>query len=124
MSEHIIPLWVKILTCLLALLGIGVSCTLLIAPGTAITSVDLNAKGVDYLLQMWAARQLACAAIFIWALFKKSIPMLTLAFIFYLVMNVGDVLIGWIQGDAGLWIGATVMCLLSFVVLATLSRRG
>lgn len=95
---------------------------LIISPGSAITTVDLKTEGINYLLQMWAARQVACASIFCWALFKKSLPMLSLAYVFYLVMNFGGVIIGWVQADAGLWIGASVKSVFSLIVIRRLGR--
>jgi hypothetical protein len=41
---------------------------------------------------MWAARQFAGDFIFGFAAFKKSIPMHTIAYIFFLIMNIGDFL--------------------------------
>jgi len=77
----------------------------MLSPQSVLEKVDLNAKGVDYLIYMWAARQFA----FGFATIKKSIPMLTIAYIFFLVIIVGDFFIGISQKDNSLIIGALVM---------------
>ena len=82
-----IPKWILIVSGLFSLLGIIVSSTLIFSPQSALQTVDINAKGVDYLIYMWAARQFAVGFIFGFATFKKSVPMLTLAYLFFLVMN-------------------------------------
>jgi len=56
-------------------------------------TVDLNAKGVDYLIYMWTARQFSLGFIFSFATFKKSIPMLTIAY--FLFSNDGWRLLYW-----------------------------
>jgi hypothetical protein len=67
-----------------ALLEIMVSFALSFSPQSVLETVDLNAKGVDYLIYMWAARQFALGFIFGFATFKRSVPMLTIAYIFFL----------------------------------------
>lgn len=86
-------------------------------------TVDLNVTGVDYLIYMWAARQFAVGFIFGFATFKKSIPMLTIAYIFFLVMNVADAIIGVSQKDNGLIIGAIVMCIISSTMLYFINKK-
>ncbi len=94
-----------------------VSSTLIFSPQSAFKTVDLNAKGADYLIQMWATRQFSIGFIFAFATFKKSIPMLTIAYVFFLVMNIGDFLVGILQHDSSLYIGAIVMCVISSTML-------
>lgn len=118
-----IPNWIRIVSAFFALLGLIVSATLIFSPESALQMVDLNAKGVDYLIQMWAARQFALGFIFGFAAFKKSIPMLTLAYIFFLVMNVWDVFIGISQKDSGLYIGAGFMCIVASTMLYFLNKK-
>jgi len=48
----------------------------------------------------------------LFATFKKSVPMLTLAYIFFLVMFVGDFFIGISQKENTLVISAVVMCII------------
>ena len=57
-----------------ALLELGVSVALCVSPESTVETVDLTAKGVDYLIYMWAARQFALGFIFAFATFKKSPP--------------------------------------------------
>ena len=118
-----IPKWILVVSGLFALLGLIVSSTLIFSPQSAVKTVDLNATGVDYLIYMWAARQFAVGFIFGFATFKKSIPMLTIAYIFFLVMNVADAIIGVSQKDNGLIIGAFVMCIISLTMLYFINKK-
>ena len=72
---------------------------------------------------MWAARQFALGFIFAFATFKKSAPMLTITYIFFLVMYVGDFLIGISQKENSLIIGALVMCAVSSALIFAINRR-
>jgi hypothetical protein len=117
------PRWILIVSGLFSLLGLFVSLSLCFSPQSFLKSVDLHATGVDYLIYMWAARQFALGFIFGFATLKKSAPMLALAYIFFLVMNVADFFIGISQKDNSLIIGAFVMCLISSVMIYALSRR-
>ena len=72
---------------------------------------------------MWASRQFALGFIFDFATFKKSIPMLTIAYVFFLVMFVGDFFIGISQKDNSLIIGAIVMCIISTALRVAINRR-
>lgn len=117
------PLWILIVSGLFAILGLLVTSTLIFSPASALKTVDLNAKGVDYLIYMWAARQLAVGFIFGFATFKKSIPMLMIAYIFFLVMNVADFFIGISQHDLSLYIGAGVMCIIASSMLYFLNKQ-
>jgi hypothetical protein len=115
--------WILIVSALFALLGFTVSLTLVFSPQSALKTVDLTAKGVNYLIYMWAARQFAVGFIFGFATLKKSVPMLTLAYIFFLVMNIADFLIGISQKDNSLLVGALVMCVIASVIIYVLNRR-
>lgn len=118
-----IPKWMLIVTGLFALLAFAVSATLIISPQSALETVDLNAKGVNYLTQMWAARQFALGCIFAIAILKQSRQMIFLAFTFFLVMNVCDAIIGLKQSDNGLIFGALIMCAISTVILYFTNRQ-
>jgi hypothetical protein len=118
-----IPKWILIVSGLFALLGLMVSSSLCFSPQSVLQTVDLNAKGVDYLIYMWAARQFAVGFIFGFATFKKSIPMLTIAYIFFLVMNIGDFFIGISQHDSSLYIGAGVMCIIASTMLYFINKQ-
>src|SRR5258708_24792550 len=115
--------WILIVSGFFALMELGVSVSLCISPQSILDTVDLNAKGVDFLAQMWAARQFALGFIFAFATFKKSIPMLTIAYIFFLVMFVGDFVIGIAQKENGLIISALVMIAISSALLFAINKR-
>ena len=122
-EQNSLPKWILIVSALFALLGLMVSSSLYFSPQSVLQTVDLNAKGVDYLIYMWAARQFAIGFIFGFATLKKSIPMLTIAYIFFLVMNIGDFFIGLSQRDSSLYIGALVMCIFSSAMLFFINKR-
>ena len=71
---------------------------------------------------MWAARQFALGFIFGYAVFKRSVSMLTLAYLFFLVMFIGDFFIGIGQQEPSLYIGAAVMCLISSTMMRLESK--
>src|SRR6185369_127447 len=107
-GQKSLPKWILIVSGLFALMEILVSVSLCVSPQSVLETVDLNAKGVDYLIYMWAARQFALGFIFGFATFKKSIPMLTIAYVFFLVMFVGDFFVGISQNENSLIISAVV----------------
>ena len=121
--QRSVPKWILIVSGLLALLEVMVSFLLCFSPQSVVHTVDLNANGVQYLIYMWAARQFALGFIFGFATFKRSAPMLTLAYVFFLVMFVGDLLIGIWQNDNSLIMGAVVMCAVSSALLFALKKR-
>lgn len=122
-GQKSLPKWILIVSGLFALLGLMVSSSLCFSPQSVLQTVDLNAKGVDYLIYMWAARQFAVGFIFGFATLKKSIPMLTIAYVFFLVMNVGDFFIGISQHDSALYIGAGVMCIIASTMLYFINKQ-
>ena len=122
-GQKSLPKWILIVSGLFALLELGVSLSLCFSPQSVLETVDLNAKGVDYLIYMWASRQFALGFIFGFATFKKSIPMLTIAYIFFLVMFVGDFVIGITQKENSLIIGSLVMCIISSVLIFVINKR-
>ncbi len=122
-QQKSLPLWILIVSGLFALLEILVSFLICFSPQSVLETVDLTAKGVDYLMYMWAARQFALGFIFGFATLKKSIPMLTIAYIFFLVMFVGDFLIGISQKENSLIMSAIVMCIISAAMLFVINRR-
>lgn len=115
--------WILIVSGLFAVLELGVSVSLCISPQSSLEQVDLTAKGVDFLVYMWAARQFALGVIFAFATFKKSIPMLTIAYIFFFVMFAGDFVIGIVQKETPLIISALVMCVVSSAMLFAINKR-
>jgi hypothetical protein len=122
-GQRALPKWILIVSGLIALMEIMVSFQLCLAPESVLDTVDHNAKGVDYLFCMWAARQFALGFIFAFATFKRSIPMLTIAYIFFLVMFIGDFFIGISQRENSLIIAAIVMCIISSAMLFALNKR-
>jgi hypothetical protein len=122
-AQKLLPKWILIVSGLFAVLEIMVSFALCFSPQSVVETVDLNAKGVDYLIYMWAGRQFALGFIFAFATFRKSVPMLTIAYIFFLVMFVGDLLIGISQKESSLIIAAIVMCIISSVMIFVINRK-
>ncbi|TKC08286.1 hypothetical protein FA048_14110 [Pedobacter polaris] len=122
-EQKSLPKWILIVSGIFALLEIMVSFSLCFSPQSVMETVDLNAKGVDYIIYMWAVRQFALGFIFAFATFKKSIPMLTIAYIFFLVMFVGDFFIGILQKESSLIIAAVVMCIISSVLIYAINRK-
>jgi hypothetical protein len=122
-GQKSLPKWILIVSGLFAILELGVSLSLCFSPQSVLETVDLNAKGVDYLIYMWAARQFALGFIFAFATFKKSIPMLTIAYIFFLVMFIGDLFVGISQKDNSLIVAAAVMCIISSALIFAINRR-
>lgn len=122
-GQNSLPKWILIVSGLFALLEIMVSLALIFSPQAVLEQVDLNAKGVDYLIYMWAVRQFALGFILGFATFKKSIPMLTISYIFLLVMFVGDCLIGISQKENSLIIAALVMCVISSALIFEINKR-
>ncbi|MCW3073989.1 MAG: hypothetical protein JWP69_1058 [Flaviaesturariibacter sp.] len=122
-AQRLLPKWILIVSGLIALLEIAVSFLLCFSPGSVLETVDITAKGVDYLFYMWAARQFALGFIFAFATLKRSVPMLTIAYIFFLVMFVGDLLIGISQKENSLIISALVMCAIASALLIAINKR-
>lgn len=122
-QQNLLPKWILIVSAIFALMELMVSISLCLAPESVLETVDLSAKGVDYVVQMWAARQFALGFIFAYAAIKRSAPMLTIAYIFFLVMFVGDLVIGIAQKENPLIVSAVVMCLISSAMLFAINRR-
>lgn len=121
--QSVAPKWLLIISAVFALLELVVSVSLVISPQSVLEEVDLTAKGIDYVIYMWAARQFALGFIFAFATFKRSIQMLTIAYIFFLVMFVGDLVIGISQKMSGLIIAAVIMILISSAILYAINKR-
>ncbi len=118
-----LPIWILIVSGLFALMEIGVSISICFSPQSVLENVDLTANGVDYLFYMWGTRQFALGFIFAFATYKKSIPMLTIAYIFFLVMFIGDLLIGIKQNEMSMIMSALVMCGISVVMLYFINKK-
>jgi len=122
-GQKSLPKWILIVSGLFALLELMVSLSLCFSPQSVLETVDLNAKGVYYIVYMWAVRQFALGFILGFATFKKSIPMLTIAYIFFLVMMIGDLFIGILQKENSLIIGALLMCIVSSALIFAINKR-
>ena len=122
-SQKSIPRWILIVSGLFALMEIGVSISLCFAPESVLETVDLTAKGVLYVVYMWAARQFALGFILACAAVKRSVPMLSLSYIFFLVMFLGDLLIGIYQKENAMIITSVVMCLISAGLIYAVNRE-
>lgn len=122
-TQTALPKWILIVSGVFALLEMAVSIALCLSPQSVLETVDHNAKGVDYLIYMWATRQFAAGFILGFATFRRSVPMLTLAYIFLLVMFAGDVFIGIVQKEGSLIISALVMCAFCGVLLFAVNKR-
>ena len=123
MTEKQIPKWILIVSGIFAILEILVSLALCFSPETTLETVDLDAKGVDYLIYMWAVRQFGLGIIFAYATWKRSNPMLTIAYLFLLVMFIGDLLIGIQQKQNSLVLAAIIMSIISLLMLSALHKR-
>ena len=121
--QKALPKWILVVSALFALMELMVSLIICFSPQEVLETVDLTAKGVYYLIYMWAARQFALGFIFAFATIKKSIPMLIIAYIFFLVMFVGDLFVGIVQKENALIISAIVMCIISSVMLVAINKR-
>ena len=115
--------WILIVSGLFAFMELGVSLSLFISPQSVADKIDLNAKGVDFLIYMWATRQFALGFIFAFATIKKSISMLTLAYIFFLVMFVGDLIVGILQKDNSLIISSLIMCFIASTIIFFINKN-
>ena len=118
-----LPKWILVVSGLFAFFELVVSISLCISPKSFLETIDLNAKGVDYLIYMWASRQFALGFILAYATFRRSIPMLKIAFIFLLVMFIGDFFIGIQQKENSLIIAAFIMCVISSTLIFAINRR-
>ncbi|MEQ1797086.1 MAG: hypothetical protein ABL872_03985 [Lacibacter sp.] len=122
-EQRALPKWILIVSGLFAIMEIMVSVSLCFSLQSVLETVDLSAKGVDYIIYMWAGRQFALGFIFAFATFKKSAPMLMIAYIFFLVMFIGDFFIGVSQKENSLIIAALVMCVISSAMIVSINSR-
>ena len=88
-----------------------------------ISNIDFSSADIQYLTNMWAARQVAIALIIGYSLMRRSLPMLKISLIAYCLMNLQDIFIGISKVDNGLAVGALVFFGLSAFMIFTLSRK-
>lgn len=122
-QQKTVPVWIFIISGLFAIMELGAGLSLFFSPESIADRIDLGAKGADFLIYMWATRQFALGVIFAFAAIKRSIPMLTLAYLFLLVMFAGDLVVGILQKDHPLAITAVVMCLIASALLFFLNKK-
>jgi hypothetical protein len=111
MKNKAIPVWISLVSSFMCFLGLFVGFSLYLSPGTFIPEVDFSSSGVRFLASMWGARQITLATIIGFSTFRRSIPMLQISLGAYALMNVQDFVIGALQKDMGLMIGATLFTL-------------
>ena len=118
-----LPLWILIVSGLFALMEIMVSLSMCFAPESTLEKVDFSAQGVEYVVKMWAVRQFALGVIFAFATLKRSAPMLFIAYLFFLVMFIGDFVIGVTQQETAMIISAVVMCAISIIMMVIIHKK-
>ena len=116
-AQRSVPKWLLLVSGFLALIEIMVSISLVVSPKEVVEQVDLNESGVLFLIYMWAVRQFALGVILAYSTLKRSPSMLTISYIFLLVMFIGDMLVGVWQKETSLIIAAGVMCIISCGIL-------
>ncbi|MBK9248965.1 MAG: hypothetical protein IPM69_12830 [Ignavibacteria bacterium] len=122
-AQKTLPKWILIVSGFFAILELVVSVSLCITPQSALDNVDLTAKGVNFLVYMLAARQFALGVIFGYATLKKSIPMLTITYIFFLVLVVGEFFIGIKQNENSMMIAASVMTFICAAMIFAINKK-
>jgi hypothetical protein len=120
--KRTLPKWILLVSGLFALLELLVSVSLFVAPEAVMESVDFTAKGVDELFHMWATRQLALGVILAFATWKKSVPMLSLSYLFLLIVFLGDVYLGITKQELPLIISGLVMSGVAGGLLSVLKK--
>ena len=125
MSQEIksIPKWILIVTGIYALLTLIGAVALIFSPETVADSADLTAKGVYYLIHIWAVRQFAMAFIFAFATLKKSVPMLTITYISLLVTSIGDIIVGISENESSFFIPAIVVALIASLMIYFVQKQ-
>jgi hypothetical protein len=92
-------------------------------PGTFIPGIDFSKPEINYLTQMWAARQIAIAGIIGFSLIRKSPVMLSVSLLAYCIMNLQDLIIGISRADYGLAGGASFFFILPALMIFVLARK-
>ncbi len=122
-TQNKLPVWILIVSGLFAIMELGVSASMIVSPDWLGDKVDLSAKGMDFLVHMWAIRQFALGCILTFATLKRSVPMLQLAFIFLVVMFLGDLWVGLSRNDNSFVGGSVMMALFAGLMLFFISKR-
>lgn len=119
-----IPKWILALTLIFSLLSIYLAITITLAPENRIPNTDFYPKGIQYILHLWAARQATIGIILGYSAIKKSAPMLHLALLTYLIMNILDAFVAYSQNDMELFGGASVISILLAIMFYVLNKKG
>ncbi|HQQ98400.1 MAG TPA: hypothetical protein PLX35_14110 [Cyclobacteriaceae bacterium] len=115
--------WILVVSALFALMELVAGITLFFFPETMADQIDLTAMGIQFLMSMWATRQFALGVTFAVSVFRKSGQMLSLAYLFLLVMFLGDGLVGITLHDYSLLASSALMSLISATMLYMLRRK-
>jgi LPXTG-motif cell wall-anchored protein len=59
----------------------------------------------------------------VFATIKRSIPMLTLAYIFFVIMFLGDLIVGVLQKNNSLIVGGLVMILIASALIFLINKK-
>lgn len=120
-----IPKWISLVSALLSLLGLFVGFSLYFSPAKFMDQVDFSGKGVHFLTNMWAARQIAIASIIGYSVIRQSSQMLLVSLGAYCLMNLQDIFIGISMSDSGLGTGASIFTLISgsMIILLVKSKK-
>jgi hypothetical protein len=122
-ERKLVPKWILIVTGLLALSTLIGGVALIFSPETVADSADLTAKGVYYLIHIWAVRQFAMAFIFAFATFKKSFPMLLITYIALLITSIGDIIVGISQKESSFFIPAIFVSIIASVMIYFVNKQ-
>lgn len=115
--------WILVVSGLFAVMEIGAAVSLFFFPETMADQIDLAATGTRFLMYMWATRQFALGAILAFAILRRSGPMLSLSYLFMLVMFLGDGAVGIMMHDYSLLTSAVLMVLISATMLYVLRGK-
>ncbi len=118
-----IPIWITIVSALIAALALFVGGSLYVSPATFIPDTDFSQPQIQFLTRMWAARQVAIASAILFSLYRRSSPMLLVSLGAYCLMNLQDIWIGLSLSDGGLVVGAGFFATLSGTMVFVLARR-
>ena len=118
-----LPVWIIIVSVLFALMELAVSFLICFSPESVLEKADLSNKSIQFLIYIWASRQLALGVILAFATLRKSASMLVLCYLFLLVMFTGDLFIGLAQKENNMVMSALVMCIISIVMLYSTSKK-
>lgn len=112
-----VPNWLLVVSALFALMEIGVSITMFLNPESFSDKIDIGAKGVLFLVYMWFIRQFALGSSLAFATWQRSTQMLFICYLFFLVMFIGDLIVGLIQNDINLAISSLIFVVISSALL-------